>query len=104
MGEIPKTSLHRFFAGDGGNNTLTGGVGADQFWIAVAEIPNAPNMVTDFNSTEDVIGIAGLGIGFGELNFTQQGDDVLIQANGSDLAIFQGITADSLGEDNFVFA
>ncbi|VEP13768.1 Serine-type D-Ala-D-Ala carboxypeptidase [Hyella patelloides LEGE 07179] len=92
------------FVGKGGDNTLTGGTGADQFWIAVAKIPSSPNIVTDYNPTEDIIGISGLGIGFEELNLTQQEDDVLIQANGRDLAIFQGVTTDNLGADNFVFA
>ncbi|MDJ0536773.1 MAG: hypothetical protein QNJ70_30515, partial [Xenococcaceae cyanobacterium MO_207.B15] len=55
---LPKTALSRFFAGSGGDNSLTGGAGADQFWIAVAETPSAPNVVTDYNPIEDVIGIA----------------------------------------------
>lgn len=93
----------RFFASSGGGNTLTGGEGADQFWIAVASMPDSPNLVTDYDSTEDVIGIAGLGIGFGDLNLTQSGEDVLIQAQDTDLAILQGITSDSLSESNFVF-
>ncbi|VEP16676.1 PBS lyase HEAT-like repeat protein (modular protein) [Hyella patelloides LEGE 07179] len=93
----------RFFASSGGDNTLTGGEGADQFWIAVAEIPNSPNTVTDYDLTEDVIGIAGLGIGFSDLNLIQQEEDVLIQAEDNDLAIFQGITTDSLSANNFVF-
>ena len=100
---IAGSGSDRFFTGSGGDNSLTGGAGADQFWIAVAETPSAPNVVTDYNPIEDVIGIAGLGIRFDELNLTQQGDDVLIQATDSDLAIFQGITTDSLGADNFVF-
>ncbi|WP_157259800.1 hypothetical protein [Chamaesiphon minutus] len=31
-----------------GGNSLTGGAGADQFWIANAEIPKSANTVTDF--------------------------------------------------------
>lgn len=58
---------------------------------------------TDYNPTEDVIGVAGLGIGFNKLNLTQR-DDVLIQTVDRDLATFQGITADSLSADDFVFA
>ena len=38
----------RFFVTDGGNNTMTGGEGADQFWVATAEIPEAANTITDF--------------------------------------------------------
>ena len=47
----------RLLATDGGGNSING-MGADQFWIADAGILN------DFTSGEDVIGVAGLGIGF----------------------------------------
>ncbi|WP_228059602.1 hypothetical protein [Plectonema radiosum] len=104
----------------GGDNIITGGAGADQFWIATAEIPDAANIITDFTLGEDVLGIAGLsigfdvilfdfildeeGIGFDDLSITQQEDNTLIAVNGSDLAILQGIVATSLSEDNFAFA
>ncbi|MBE9215249.1 pre-peptidase C-terminal domain-containing protein [Plectonema cf. radiosum LEGE 06105] len=94
----------KFFALSGGDNIITGGAGADQFWIATAEIPDAANVITDFTSGEDVLGIAGLGIGFDDLSITQQDDNTLIAANGSDLAILQGIGATSLIIDNFAFA
>ena len=93
----------KFFTTNGGDNIITGGEGADQFWIATAEIPQAANIITDFTSGEDVIGIAGLGVGFDDLSITQQDDNTLIAANGSDLAILQGISADSLIADNFAF-
>ena len=38
----------RFFVISGGDNTMTGGEGADQFWIASAEIPESVNIITDF--------------------------------------------------------
>ncbi|WP_414620894.1 pre-peptidase C-terminal domain-containing protein, partial [Calothrix sp. CCY 0018] len=94
----------KFFALSGGDNILTGGAGADQFWIATVETPEATNIITDFTSGEDVLGIAGLGIGFNDLSITQQEDNTLIAANGSDLAILQGFGANSLIADNFAFA
>ena len=94
----------RFFVISGGDNIITGGADPDRFWIVNAEIPEAANIITDFMSDEDVIGIAGLSIGFDDLSITQQGDDVLIAANGSDLAILQGIDALVLTEDDFAFA
>ncbi|MEM7580192.1 MAG: D-alanyl-D-alanine carboxypeptidase, partial [Cyanobacteria bacterium P01_A01_bin.80] len=94
----------KFFTTSGSDNTITGGAGADQLWIATAEIPEAANIITDFISGEDVLGIAGLGIGFDDLTITQQDDNTLIAANGSDLAILQGVGADSLIADNFAFA
>ncbi len=93
----------KFFAISGGDNIITGGEGADQFWIATAEIPGAANIITDFASGEDVLGIAGLGIGFDDLSISQQEDNTLIAANNSELVILQGIGADSLIVDNFAF-
>ena len=60
-------------------------------------------MITDFMSGEDVLGIAGLGIGFEELSITQQENNTMIAANGADLAVLKGIEADSLSADNFAF-
>ena len=94
----------KFFAMNGGDNVITGGAGADQFWIATAETPDSANIITDFTSGEDVLGIAGLGIGFDDLSITQQDDNTLIAANNSELVILQGINADSLIADNFAFA
>lgn len=82
-----------FFVTSGGDNVITGGAGADSFWIATAEIPDAANIITDFTLGEDVLGIAGLGIGFEELSITQQQNNTLIAGNSSDLAILQGISA-----------
>ncbi|MEM9509508.1 MAG: hypothetical protein AAGA16_17800, partial [Cyanobacteria bacterium P01_E01_bin.35] len=92
------------FVTDGGDNILTGGVGADQFWIASAELPEAANIITDFTSGEDVIGIAGLGIGFEDVSITNLEGDALVAATGSDLAILQGIDATSLTGGDFTFA
>ena len=98
---IGGTGDDKFFVMSGGDNIITGGEGADQFWIATVEIPDTANTITDFSSGEDVLGIAGLGIGFEDLSITQQDNNTLIAANGSDLAILQGV--DSLMVDNFAF-
>lgn len=87
----------RLFAGTGGNNILTGGTGSDQFWIANAEAPASANTVTDFTPGEDVLGIGGLGVAFGDL--TLAGDTVSL--NGDVLAILSGIDATALTADNF---
>ena len=93
----------KFFVTSGGDNTVTGGEGADQFWIASAEIPETTNIINDFASGEDLLGIAGLGIGFADITLIQQDDHTLISANGADLAVLQGIDATSLSEDDFAF-
>ena len=95
----------RIFAQDGGNNVITGNLGADQFWIANAQYPDSPNTITDFTSGEDVIGIAGLGIGFDDLNITQTDAGALISVDGNEIAIVAN-TPDSFlaNEDHFFFA
>ncbi|MEM7591467.1 MAG: hypothetical protein AAF383_08095 [Cyanobacteria bacterium P01_A01_bin.83] len=94
----------QFYVTSGGDNIITGGAGADQFWIANAEIPDAANIITDFTSGEDVIGIAGLGIGFTDVSITDLEGDALISANDSELAILQGVDASVLSESDFAFA
>jgi Ca2+-binding RTX toxin-like protein len=93
----------RFFVQTGGDNRLTGGMGADQFWLANAEIPTSANTVTDFTVGEDVIGIAGIGTSFETLTLTQEGMNALVGFDGNDLAILKGIQVTDLNGDSFVF-
>ncbi|MGF1591596.1 MAG: esterase-like activity of phytase family protein [Pleurocapsa sp.] len=116
LGDRPKgLALHhdRIFANSeddllfvlsGSDNTLSGNLGADQFWIVNGEYPESPNTITDFTSGEDVIGFAGLGIGYSDLNITQTEAGALIAANDRDLAIISNTPADFLAdESNFIF-
>jgi glycerophosphoryl diester phosphodiesterase len=91
----------RFFSGNGGGNTITGGADSDQFWIATAEIPESANIVTDFMGGEDVIGIAGLGIGFDDLTFTDSDLGAVVSLDDSELAVFTNTDADSLNNEAF---
>ena len=94
----------RFFVLSGGDNVITGNLGADQFWIANAEFPQSPNTITDFTSGEDVIGIAGLGIGYDDLSITDGDSGAVIAARGQDLAIVTNASADFVAnEEHFVF-
>lgn len=92
------------FAGSGGSK-LTGGEGQDQFWIVAAETPSSANTITDFQLGIDVIGIGGLpGVtSVDKLDFTQQGDDTLITAQGKDLALVSATQASTLGANSFIF-
>ncbi len=94
------------FAGKGGGNRLTGGAGADQFWIANASLPTAKNVVTDFTLGVDVIGIGGISgvTQFSNLTLSQQGSDTLIKAGNTELASLLGITANTLTANNFAFS
>ncbi|MGL5941143.1 MAG: alkaline phosphatase [Waterburya sp.] len=96
--------VDRFFVTNGGNNTITGGEGADQFWLADGRFPESANIITDFESGTDVLGIASLDIAFEELSITDSNGDTVIANGEKDLAILQGVDAASLNADNFVFA
>ena len=92
-----------FFASRSGSNVITGEAGSDQFWIVDTVIPESVNIITDFTGGEDVIGIAGLGIGFEELSISQTGDNTLISTDEEDLVILQNVEAASLGNADFAF-
>ena len=95
----------RLFVLSGGDNVITGNSGSDQFWIANAEYPESTNTITDFTAGEDVIGVAGLGIGYDDLSITQTDAGALISADGGDLAIVSNVTAEFLThEEYFAFA
>ncbi len=94
----------RFFVTSGGNNTLTGGEDSDRFWIAIAEIPDAANTITDFELGIDILGVSGLGINFDDLSISQDGDNTVISIQSQNLAILLDTNANSLSADNFVFA
>ncbi|MDZ7959978.1 MAG: phytase [Aulosira sp. DedQUE10] len=92
------------FAGQGGGNGLTGGAGADSFWITNASFPTSKNIVTDFTPGIDVIGIGGIGVTqLSDLTLLQQGGDTLVKKGSSELASLLGITANSLTANNFSF-
>ncbi|MGF1541957.1 MAG: DUF6851 domain-containing protein [Pleurocapsa sp.] len=93
----------QFFASVYGDNRLVGGDGEDQFWVAVAEFPETPNIIVDFVSGEDAIGLIGLGIGFEDLNLNQDGSDTLIETAGITLAKLLNIEAISLSANDFTF-
>lgn len=90
------------FAGRGGS-TLSGGAGADQFWLANGVLPSTVNVVADFQSGIDLLGLEGLGLSFADLTLKQSGTNTTISALGKDLAVLIGIPASTLGASNFVF-
>jgi len=94
------------FAGKGGGNRLTGGAGADQFWVANGSLPNALNIVTDFTLGVDVIGLGGISgvTQFSDLTLLQQGGDTLVKVGNTELASLLGVTSSSLTASNFAFS
>ncbi|MEA5620938.1 5'/3'-nucleotidase SurE [Cronbergia sp. UHCC 0137] len=95
----------KLFAGEKGGNRLTGGSGADQFWITQASLPTSKNIVMDFVPGTDVIGIGGIGVTqFNDLTLMQDGNNTLVKFNNTELASLMGITSSSLTASNFSLA
>ncbi|MEH1947929.1 MAG: esterase-like activity of phytase family protein [Nostoc sp.] len=93
------------FAGQQGGNRLSGGAGADQFWIANASLPTSKNIVTDFAIAIDKIGLGGVGIAqFSALTLLQQGSDTIVKTGNTELVSLLGIAATSLTANDFVFS
>lgn len=83
----------------GGGNLLSGGAGADQFWIFGGDFPASSNTVTDFVSGTDVIGFQGASFGFADLVRTGN----TIAFGGNTIATFTNIQTNTLLESSFVF-
>ena len=90
------------FAGQQGGNRLSGGSGADQFWIANASLPTSKNIVTDFAIGTDKIGLGGINLS--NLSLLQQGRDTLVKIGNIELASLVGIASTSLTINDFVFS
>ncbi|MFN6096202.1 MAG: SdiA-regulated domain-containing protein [Dolichospermum sp.] len=93
------------FAGTGGGNRLTGGIGIDKFYIANAALPTAKNIVADFTLGTDLIVIGGISTAtqFTNLALSQVGGDTLIKVGNIELASLLGITSSTLTANNFTF-
>ncbi|MBE9044561.1 multicopper oxidase domain-containing protein [Pleurocapsales cyanobacterium LEGE 10410] len=92
-----------FSVGSNGGNTLTGGEGADRFWVVNAELPDSANTIADFELNVDAIGIADFGnspnLSFGEDNES----NATLTLDGQLVATFLGITQDELATATFSF-
>ncbi|MGF1590349.1 MAG: choice-of-anchor I family protein [Pleurocapsa sp.] len=103
----------RLFGGEGddllfagsGDNTLTGGAGTDQFWIAYNDLPEESNTITDFEIDADLIGIGGLaGVSsIDDLTIVESNGDTTISALERDLVTLAGISANSFNSNSLVF-
>ena len=100
-----------FFVGTGGgNNVITGGKDADNFFIVTDEqdLPNNPNIITDFDPTEgDFITFANTSFDNGDRglfwNTIQAEDDTVITVFNQPVAILRNTEAESLTSDVFFF-
>ncbi|NJL46857.1 MAG: nuclease [Leptolyngbyaceae cyanobacterium SM2_5_2] len=91
------------YAGRGGS-VLTGGGGSDQFWIAFNQLPESIHIITDFLDGNDIIGLRSVpGLTrFEDLTLVQRGADVLIQALGQDVALFQNMLVEQITSSRVV--
>ncbi|MGC9525776.1 MAG: Calx-beta domain-containing protein [Limnospira sp.] len=85
-----------------GLNTLTGGAGADLFVIGLGLNGGRADIITDFRSGFDLIGLAD-DLEFADLEFLQQGNDTLIRdrETGEQLIRLQATDSTSLSSANF---
>jgi 2',3'-cyclic-nucleotide 2'-phosphodiesterase (5'-nucleotidase family) len=81
----------------GSNGLVFAGDGDD-----LIDLSNSNNIGNFTN--EDVLGIAGLGIGFADLTLVQQNDDTVVNLGDSQIAILTGVNVDDLSADNFTFS
>jgi glycerophosphoryl diester phosphodiesterase len=86
---------------------VTGGPGADQFWLLTdsQDIPAMAQTITDFTVGEDVIGFATTGFSFADLNITQNGSStvVTLTETDKDLAILLNTQVSQITESSFTF-
>lgn len=86
--------------GGRGSDVLTGGRGTDTF---VFQKGHGNDIITDFTIGEDVIQIGRGASRMGQLDFEQQGDDVLVSFANVTILV-QNTTVDDLNtSDNFLF-
>ncbi|AUB34649.1 glycerophosphoryl diester phosphodiesterase [Nostoc flagelliforme CCNUN1] len=88
------------FAGQVGGNRLSGGIGADQFWITNGSLPASKNIITDFAIGIDKIGLGGIGLS--NLRVLQQGADTLVKTGNTELVSLLQINLTSLTVNDFV--
>ncbi|MEM1366495.1 MAG: Calx-beta domain-containing protein [Cyanobacteria bacterium P01_H01_bin.15] len=85
-----------------GNNTATGGRGNDFFVAIDGEIPDAPNVITDFNPDSEVIGFGTGPTQLSDLEITAGADSTEINFDGQLIVTILDVT-DPLDNDNFLF-
>ncbi len=72
------------------NHTLTGGADFDLFELSGIKLPNAPNIITDFNPAEDAIQVDVVtGTKVSDVTVKQVGKDTIVYFGTTPLAIVQ---------------
>lgn len=93
----------QFFVGEGGNNLIAGGAGADQFRLVNAELPPTYNTIMDLQLGIDSIHIGGFVQA--DLSFGADAEgNAILSVKGTNVAKFLGISEAQLQTANFAFA
>ena len=90
-----------FYASSGGGNLLSGGAGADIFNIFSGDVLSAANIIADFQTGTDKIGIGGGITSIAGLTLT--GFDIIIKSTGATIATLTGFTTSTLTASDFKF-
>jgi D-alanyl-D-alanine carboxypeptidase len=89
-----------------GGDIMTGGGSADTFsvgnWNAAGQNRTA-DLITDFAIGIDKLKIGRLGATFGNLKIENSRQGTIISDNGNQIAILQGVKANKLTKDSFIF-
>jgi len=93
-----------FYLNGAGNNRVTGGAGADAFWIFKDELPTAANTILDFELGTDVLGLGGQVFTFSDLTISQRDlNTTSISVLNQEIALLANTQANSLSAANFAF-
>lgn len=85
------------------NNTLWGGPGSDEFWIANTKLPTDVNVIADFIQGDDQIRISNLNLTFDDLKLYQDNTNTIINIFDQDIAVVLNVSADHLQANDFLF-
>ena len=100
-GALGDDGADTFYASSGGGNFLTGGAGADIFNIFSGDVLSTANIITDFQTGTDKIGIGGGITSIAGLTLT--GSDIIIKSTGATIATLTSITTSALTASDFKF-
>ncbi|WP_373544971.1 DUF4114 domain-containing protein [Chamaesiphon sp.] len=83
------------------NDTLTGGADFDLFELSGIKLPNAPNIITDFNPDEDAIQVDVVtGTKVSDVPAQQVGNDTIVYFGTTPLAIVKNTLVNDVTRDN----
>lgn len=86
-----------------GGDLMTGDAGADIFSVGNWGKTENPNLITDFTIGSDRLKVGRLGATFDSLTIKDSNEGAIVSDGEHQIAILQGVKAESLQPDNFIF-